>query len=74
MFIILLCFVVYYGFYGNNVWKQVLDSRFTVKNCAHLLLEGWNLVQRSRYVSGLMRAESVTASGLIWSGALQNLL
>ncbi|KAK2403771.1 hypothetical protein QL285_053176 [Trifolium repens] len=55
----------------QSLWKQVLDSRFTVENCAHQLLEGWNLVQRSCSVSGLMRAEPATASGLIWSGALQ---
>ncbi|PNX92692.1 cytochrome p450 [Trifolium pratense] len=37
----------------NNIWQQMLDSSFTVDNCAHQLLEG------------LMRAEPVTASGLM---------
>ncbi|WJX17200.1 hypothetical protein P8452_07140 [Trifolium repens] len=60
MLIILLCFVVYYGVYGNNVWKQVLDSSFTAKDCASQLLEG------------LMRAEPAAASGLIRAGALPN--
>ncbi|PNX90166.1 hypothetical protein L195_g046289 [Trifolium pratense] len=60
MFIILPCFIVYYEVYGNNVWKQVLDSSFTVENFAGQLLEG------------LMRAEPATASDLIRAGALQN--
>jgi hypothetical protein len=50
---------------GTTYGKQVLDISFTVENCANQLLECWNLAQRLRSVSGLMRAEPVTASGLM---------
>ncbi|PNX80039.1 hypothetical protein L195_g036034 [Trifolium pratense] len=71
---------------SNNIWKQALDSSFTVENCACQLLEGWNLALRPCSVSGLMladsaehvtasdlmRGEPTTASGLIQDVALRN--
>ncbi|WJX10756.1 hypothetical protein P8452_01440 [Trifolium repens] len=59
-------------FMGTTYGKQVLDISFTVENCANQLLECWNLAQRLHSVSGLMRAEPMTASGLIRAGALPN--
>jgi hypothetical protein len=52
-------------FMGTTNGTQVLDISFTVENCANQLLECWNLAQRLHSVSGLMRAEPVTASGLM---------
>ncbi|KAK2447977.1 hypothetical protein QL285_007282 [Trifolium repens] len=68
----MLCFVVYYVVYGNNLWEQVLDSSITLQNFVHQLLECWNLTQRLCFISGSDVGRTCNCFGSDTGWCLQN--